>query len=401
MKTKKQAIRIAVMGMETRTRNLLKMVFDGPCKGDYLLIEDIESAQACIFDLDTIDGRNLWETHNEHYLHLPTIILSLNEKASAGAFYVGKPISFDHFVNTLEKIKALVPQAELVLAAKEVAVKTEPKNNDRTKFATLHDAKLATEVAVEKEEEALHQWCGQLEDIDPKNPEAIQNVYYDPNQYMQSFLGKAWDISKKSETKAILLDGLYTPMVIFHKKNQLLCPCTLKDNNLRTMALLPIAKNRLHMTVLTEKELNNYIEINHLIKNPLDSFLWQVSLWTARGRLPKGSDLNKDVILLHWPNFTRLVVTPYALKISALWMSKPHSLLETAKILEIPQRYVFAFYSATSAIKLALLDRRVSQQPLPKDMLDRRVDQRSLNSAAANPIPKRGFLQRLLGRLHS
>ena len=266
-------------------------------------------------------------------------------------------------------------------------------------LAKLHDAKLVTELDIEKEEDTL-QWCGHLEDIDPNNHEELHKIYYDPKQYMQSFLEKAFDVSKQSENKAILLDGLHTPMVIFHKQNQLFCPCTLADNNLQTMSLLPVAKNRLQMTVLTESELKSYIITNNLVKNTLDSFLWQVSLWTARGRLPKGTDLNKDVILLHWPNFTRLVVTPYALKISALWMSQPHSLLETAQILEIPQRYVFAFYSAANAIKLTVLDRRVKQQPLKKNMLDRRLDQRSLNSVT-NAIPKRGFLQRLLGRLHS
>ena len=104
-KKSKQAIRIAVIGMDTRIRNLLKMVFDGPCKGDYLIIEKIQSAQACIFDLDTIDGMNLWEKHHARYSHLPTIVLSINKKEIARTFYVGKPIIFDHFVSTLAKIK--------------------------------------------------------------------------------------------------------------------------------------------------------------------------------------------------------------------------------------------------------------------------------------------------------
>ena len=391
-KKSKQAIRIAVIGMDTRTRNLLKMVFDGPCKGDYLIIEEIQSAQACIFDLDTIDGMNLWEKHHARYSHLPTIVLSLNKKEIARTFYVGKPIIFDHFVSTLGKIKKLVSQQGAKIA-------TEKDKKADFQLATLHEAKLVTEVAIENEEQSL-QWCGHLEDIDLNNSEELHNIYYDPQQYMQSFLEKAFDVSKQSENKAILLDGLHTPMVIFHKNNQLFCPCTLADSNLQTMAVLPVAKTRMQMTVLTETELKHYIKNNVLVKNTLDSFLWQVSLWTARGRLPKGTDLNQDVILLHWPNFTRLVVTPYALKISALWMSQPHSLLETAQILEIPQRYVFAFYSAANAIKLTVLDRRVKQQPLKKEMGERRVDQRSLNSAA-NATPKRGFLQRLLGRLHS
>jgi hypothetical protein len=106
--------------------------------------------------------------------------------------------------------------------------------------------------------------------------------------------------------------------------------------------------------------------------------------------LPKENDLSKDIILLEWPNFTRLVVTPHALEISALWLSQPCSLLDTAQILNIPQRYVFTFFSAARTIKLALVDRQASQTKVITN--------------GKSPLPhseKRGLLQRLLSHLRS
>ena len=87
---------------------------------------------------------------------------------------------------------------------------------------------------------------------------------------------------------------------------------------------------------------------------------------------------------MHWPNFTRLIVTPYALKISALWIAQPHSLLTTAQVLNIPQRYVFAFYSAAHALKLAFVDRRTTPR-----------------AAKLTPNEKRSLFQRILARLRN
>jgi len=170
------------------------------------------------------------------------------------------------------------------------------------------------------------------------------------------------------------------------KQNQIFCGSELDNNKLRTMTLLPLSNSHLRMTTLTEAEVIEHLESPQFIEHqPLDKFLWRVALWTSRGRVPKGTDLSKQIVLLHWPNFTRLIVTPYALKISAQWMAQPHSLLETAKTLEIPQRYVFAFFSAARAIQFAFVERRTEH---------RRASQ-SIPASSA----KRGLFQRLLTRL--
>lgn len=58
------------------------------------------------------------------------------------------------------------------------------------------------------------------------------------------------------------------------------------------------------------------------------------------------------VVLRHWPNVTRLLLTPNALRIAALWMAQPRSLLSTAKALRIPLSHALSFYSAAHALGL-------------------------------------------------
>ncbi len=383
---RKKPISIVAFGMDKQTRSILEMVFRGPGKGNYVLVEQIESAQACIFDLDNFEGQNFWKDYRIRF-PLPAVILSIEHKEVAGTVYVKKPIEIDKFIKGIDKLKRLVE--EVPKPAQKVVTKSPSQ-------LSPVDAKLATEIALEKDEETLHQFCGILQDIDPDNPKDVEKAYYDPSQYMQGFFEKAIEVSQKAANKGLLLEGLYTPMVLVYKNNKIFCDSRSANDLLRTMALLPVAKSGLHITFLNENEVKKYAAVNHLTALPFDHFFWQVTLWTARGRVPKGIDLNKDIVLLSWPNFTRLIVTPHALKISALWREQPHSLLETAKILEIPQRCVFAFFSAAYASKLAFPERRTKQRKLPKGQKDRRFKSNLINSNL-----NRGLLQRLLARLHS
>jgi hypothetical protein len=366
------------IGMEKKTLKILEMVFNGPGKGDYILVETVKEAQACIFDLDALNAMNLWKDYRSQNSQLPTLIFSLNETDIAGTIYVKKPIEVEKLLKALNKIKKLLKENSLEKTLKTASNKLSPSS------VAPRNAQLATDMAIEKEEEAIHQFCGYTQDINPNNPEEVKNIYYDPSQYLEGFFEKAFIIAQQLESGGILIEGLHTPMILLQKQNIILCSHEFSNNQLRTMALLPVSKNRLRLVTLTETEVLTHEKTAHLVARPLDEFLWRVALWTSRGRIPKGTDLSKKIVLLHWPNFTRLVVTPYALKISALWTAQPQSLIETAKILKIQQRYVFSFFSAARAIQLAFVDRRIQQ--------------RRSQSLPSNES-KQGLFQRLLARL--
>ena len=117
----------------------------------------------------------------------------------------------------------------------------------------------------------------------------------------------------------------------------------------------------------------------------LPSLFWKVALWASRGRLPEGTSLTQPIFLRRWPNFTRLQVTPYAFAIAALWAEQPRSLLDTARHLQIPQRYVFAFYSAAKSLQLAGETRRAA---------DTLIQPQEITASK-----QRGLLGRLLDRL--
>ena len=119
----------------------------------------------------------------------------------------------------------------------------------------------------------------------------------------------------------------------------------------------------------------------------VESAVWQVALWTYRGQLPAGTSLDERVYLSRWPNFTRLVELPHALRIAAVWVEQPMALAATAALLGLPQRYVFALYGAAHALGLSGPARRGADHlfETPPAML----------------VPHRPLLGRLVRRLRA
>lgn len=85
----------------------------------------------------------------------------------------------------------------------------------------------------------------------------------------------------------------------------------------------------------------------------MEAFLWKLALYTYRGYLPEGIDVNKPVYLRYWPNLTRLEPTPNAMRIASLLNRQPVPLAFIVRILNLPQRHVFNFFSAANAIGFA------------------------------------------------
>jgi len=149
----------------------------------------------------------------------------------------------------------------------------------------------------------------------------------------------------------------------------------LKDSVLRSLCVLTMKPGSLRV------ELAPAVDQDAALVRA-DVVLWQVALWTARGRLRRGIGLDAPQRLVRWPDFTRQVETPHAMRLTAVLTAGARTPRELATTLGIPQRYVFSLLSAAASV--GLLERR--------------------SAPAAPPAPKaappaRGLLSRILGRL--
>jgi DNA-binding NarL/FixJ family response regulator len=117
---------------------------------------------------------------------------------------------------------------------------------------------------------------------------------------------------------------------------------------------------------------------NAQLKLEQEVFLWKLALYTYRGHLPEGIDVNKPVYLKYWPNLTRLEPTPDAMRIASLLSRQPAALAFIVRILNIPQKHVFNFFAAANTIGFAgPAVREVDRMLLPSypDELERSLAQ--------------------------
>jgi hypothetical protein len=134
----------------------------------------------------------------------------------------------------------------------------------------------------------------------------------------------------------------YSNIDINTEKFEMLCDTPIKKTDV-TIHIMDTKEVEYARRVMDEKSENVY---------DLESFMWSMMLLTSSGRLHRNVDLPKRVMLKCWPNLTRVESFPHVVRISALWSNDALNMLEVAHNLEIPQRYVFAFYNAAHVLGL-------------------------------------------------
>lgn len=370
----RRALRLAAVGMDERQRNTLSLMCQGPCRNACVVVDAIE-AEASVIDMDSYQAVNrlaeLRLTHPER----PALLLSLrplSDELRAGELYVAKPVRIEEFTQVLSQIRRFAHPAPAPAAfpapkpsQPHTPVPTQ-NSNGRNHAARLMDDGLD------------HAYVGSAPDIDPSMPTQLEKAYYDPERYLQGIVMRARDMARAQHC-SVQIRGAWPALTL--SADAMLVQVLETDNRLRPYSVQP--------DVAVGASLD-YIDAPPLQAGQpgvvsLDAFLWKLALCAARGRLPRNTPLDVPILLRNWPNFTRLTVTPGALNIAALWAARPHSPLHTAQLLGLPQRHVFAFYSAAHALDLALSMQRAAD--------------RLIEPQAPPPAPLQNLLGRILGKL--
>lgn len=137
-------------------------------------------------------------------------------------------------------------------------------------------------------------------------------------------------------------------------------------------------------------------EISHMAKSPTSSvkvtsteqFMWEVTVKTARGRVPEGTSLDDLYVVKYWPNLTRLSYVPNATRISAFWIDQAQSINNIVAKLNIPLEDVLTYFSAASAIGLLKPAKRKEDQLSTPDILKSDKKKHGLFSALFNKVSK-------------
>ncbi|MEY2690643.1 MAG: hypothetical protein RL375_4843, partial [Pseudomonadota bacterium] len=196
--------------------------------------------------------------------------------------------------------------------------------------------------------------CGHREDLPTTRWANDSSLRYEPADHLIGALREAWQVGNKWRvpTHFELPQG---KVVVDSSQGRVYT-----DFDRAQLAQLwnqPLAR-RPKTRTLNRQESREFdavlAEPSNLLR--LDQLLWRGGMLTSAGRLPVGVDPTRTVYLKHWPNFTRLERTPSAVRMAALWATRGASIIETAKLVNLPQRQVIAFYNGMLALDLITED---------------------------------------------
>ena len=383
----KKPLQAILHGMDKRVQKIMLMYFQGPCEGAAVIVEELD-AEVDIIDIDMLIGKEILKKLGARINLRPIIVLSKDPLKLENILYIEKPIR-------LAKILAVFNEARKVIE-KEGLEKVVPEIQLETKVIATENKKLIIKTeevkkvskyksAIQLNETHFSAFIGLMTEINFNDEAQVLKAYYSPKDYYQGYVAAAFKMSK-SKDRIIQLNSNWKSLLIFPHSHEIWLEAD--DKQLRAMAALEMNKATGAKLTLTAANLELAMvkeKLEHF--DDMDAFIWKLAIWTSKGRYPQMIDIKRPIYLQHWPNFTRTIITPHALRIAALLVIEPRTMLNVSEVLNIKPQYVFVFVSGAYALGLI-------KQPIKKP-----------NEVVVHPTiilkKKQGLLNRILSKLRS
>jgi hypothetical protein len=424
MENNKRPLKIALHGMGDRTVKTMMLFLQGPCSGAAYVVINPEDADVDIFDSDSSVSKILLEQNSQSNSNKPVIVFSVQDFVQEGILNVTKPVKTSEMLKVLEQAKTII--AERSIKAAERVMPPDPKAAEKDVLDLFNysltqnqDAPVpqtkpeeATQPPVEPEqpvlktfvadqgersktakhqtamrldEKSFNELIGGIDGLDANGPKQfINDANYNPKDYFQGFF-QAAIAEAKINNQIMLLESSWWPITLFPRTQEI----WLEAGDIELKGFAGIQLNRktktaeLFLTPVDPQKMDIGGALDKF--QNMDAFLWKLACWTSRGRYPQEIDFKLPVYLKNWPNFTRLVITPHALRIASLLIQGPRTMVNVAQALNIRPQYVFVFVSAAYAVGL------VGQARRAEDVLVQAPD--------IQPSKAKGLLGRIMSKL--
>ena len=332
-------IKISAFGMDERSLQRLKTMFTIIFKGRCQLVEPEEAMVALIDVNDDNVSENILQSCKKDYPTLPSIILvrgDSSDQSQDNVRYLDKPLKREDF---WEALVSLFDRKELMKSIPQEKKEKASKSNTSASAAVL-DGLLKNDSKGPK--------------IAPlKEAGDNASILFEPKKYLLGYLQHLLS-QQHPDNCALRLEFAYKYQIVLFPSLKMALT-NLDDNQYRTVAIMPFhSKEICKLTVENNADFKQILAgKNEFSEITIDGLLWTLALRTSRGRVPKGTPVNKPLYLHKWPNLTRLCKTPHAMRIASLWIDNPRSLNDIAISLGIDHGDVYSFFSAANALGLA------------------------------------------------
>jgi hypothetical protein len=368
-----QVLLVALYGMDGRSYKTMEMYLRGPCKGSARVVLENE-AEIDIIDADHPTAASILENRRLQTPDRPIILLSLQILKIDNTLFVKKPVESANLLDALKQAKQSIDKKK-VESAKHIDLLDDPTDfHLETKVPPPLAKKILTtnldhnelksmvknQASVYLNEGGFASFFGVVPNIDFDDPEQLPLASYSIKNSYLYYVKSAFKVAKVKGGASQLNCG-WKPLLIFPHSNMIWQDAD--DKQLMAFSGIAISKESGFSIDMIPVNLTSWTLNKDLDKcQSMEAFAWKLAIWTSKGRFPDAIDIHKQIYLKQWPNFTRLVVTPHALRIAALLMQGPRSMLNIANALNINPKYVFVFVSACYALDLIDHAQRISDE---------------------------------------
>ncbi len=338
-------------------RITFKMVFKGQC-----VVTEISDADAVIVYSEKQNAKTVVAEFEELYPEKPFIILS-DELVEIKTYQcVTRPAKLSQLLEALKQTISHLPSDS----------SPKPSIDNTHKLADTSAQKIKP--------------LAKKNNFANKSKATYGDIHYQPKFFLQ---GKIIDAVKRvnQQNKSVFLH-------CWSHRWILICPSTdflvenIKERQLRSLGLVIDNDILFNEANFTHEKIALMAEtpINEVKVTSIQKFIWNIAVRTARGRIPLGTSCDSLYVLKRWPNLTRLLKIPNAMRISALWLDQPRSITSIAEKLAIPIKDVFTYFSAASATGLIVMAQRREDKLTVPDVTLVKENKKGLFSALINKL---------------
>lgn len=346
------AITVALYGMDPRSYKTLALYLKGPCRGIAEVVEDAE-AQIDIIDADFPTAGDLLDQCRQQHPERPIVLLSLQTLKIADTHFIQKPVTVEQLTAVLTRLVLPKNQPAVPTVSDPPAQQAETDQLAQPQTQTLIPEQSSKPVdkkrsAFEANEGGYTTFLGHLAEIDFSDPEQLLNASFDPKGYLLSYVLSACKVAVHQGC-AQQLNSMWKPVLIFPETRKIWLDAD--DKQLRVFAGMEQTKlfaGNISLSPVSPDICQSERAADKF--QDMDAFIWKLSLWTSKGRFPAHIDPHSPVFLKRWPNFTRLMLIPEAMRMAALLVNSPRSPMEMVRVLHIRPQYVFAFITACHSL---------------------------------------------------
>lgn len=391
-----KTVRVLLLNFDGKQFAIFRMAFKMHNATNYVLLpEDTQiEPDLVIVDGDMPHGDGVWHEAKRRYSTAKVVYFS-SEKPQFTTPYLAKPIRFDTlFINLRSLLQGngiWVPnvgsQRESMHTPRSAqqhanVVRNPFRTGDPDTSVVKQNSSASTANTTTPPTTAR------------KQAPSVQLIRFNPEG---SFLNHIQKLVEQGQDIAVLHEG--KPIVVLFPAEQNVLLAT----DVETIQDLC---NRDTVSIET-KLIPPSNQLHDKAKIKVTAFVWQLAIWTVKGRLIEPITTETILKLKSWPNMTRMAFLPESMRLSAFLVKTPVSLAMLYKLLPVDIKDILNFIAATYATGYLQI-----QQPLLTKVQSRPVDalpsrESPSESVQTSTIPQRpttasqpkGVLQRLMSRL--